>query len=190
MRLNSMQNLYVDSLKDLYSAENQLARALPKMAEAASNQQLQQAFQTHLEETKGQIEMLRQIFEGLGESPSGEKCKGMEGLLAEGEEIIEKRSGDADVKDAALIGAAQKCEHYEISGYGTARTFAQMLGFKDAVDTLSKILDQEARTDELLTQIATGQGSSVAVNEEAMQSSGNQNGGQNRTQNSRSQSRK
>jgi len=170
MRLNSMQNLYIDCLKDMYSAENQLARALPKMAEAASNEQLQQAFQQHLEETKGQIEMLRQIFQELGESPSGEKCKGMEGLLAEGEEILTKRTGDETIKDAALIGAAQKVEHYEIAGYGTARTFAQMLGFNDAAQKIEQILEQEKRTDELLTQIATGQGAGQSVNQEAMQS--------------------
>jgi ferritin-like metal-binding protein YciE len=175
MRLNSFENLYADQLNDLYSAETQLIDALPKMAEAASTPELQQAFSKHLEQTKGHAETVSRLLEAIGEKAgSGEKCKGMEGLLKEGKEVIEKR-GDAAVKDAALISAAQRVEHYEISGYGTARTFAMQLGHKDAVNRLQEILNEESDTDKLLTQIATGEGGAeVAINQEAASHNGAQ----------------
>ncbi len=172
MRLNNFENLYVDQLNDLYSAENQLIEALPKMAEAATTPQLREAFSMHLEQTKGHAQTVGQLLEALGEKAGGEKCKGMEGLLKEGKEIIEKR-GDAAVKDAALISAAQRVEHYEIAGYGTARTFALQLGYNDAVNRLQEILNEESATDERLTQIATGEGGAkVAINRAAAGANG------------------
>lgn len=174
MRLNTFENLYADQLNDLYSAEQQLIEALPKMAEAASTPELQGAFMTHLEQTKQHAETVKQLLSSIGESAGGEKCKGMEGLLKEGKEILEKR-GDPAVKDAALIAAAQRVEHYEISGYGTARTFAMQLGYNNAVNRLQEILNEESDTDELLTQLATGEGGvQVAVNQEAASQDGNQ----------------
>lgn len=167
MRLNSFENMFVDQLQDLYSAERQLVSALPKLADAASTPELKRAFEHHLEETKGHVKTLEEILRGLGEKAGGMKCKGMEGLLVEGAEVAEKR-GDAAVKDAALIAAAQKCEHYEISGYGTARTFANQLGYSKAVDMLQNTLEQESKTNETLTAIATGQGSPVAINAKAV----------------------
>jgi ferritin-like metal-binding protein YciE len=173
MRLNTFENLYADQLVDLYSAEHQLIQALPKMAEAASTPELKDAFTKHLEQTKQHAETVKQLLSAIGESGS-EKCKGMEGLLKEGQEIIEKR-GDPAVKDAALIAAAQRVEHYEIAGYGTARTFALQLGYNDAVNRLQEILNQEAQTDELLTRLATGEGGAqVAVNQEAAMQNGSQ----------------
>jgi ferritin-like metal-binding protein YciE len=171
MRLNNFENLYADQLNDLYSAETQLIAALPKMAEAATTPELKQAFTQHLEETKNHAEIVKQLLSAVGEKAGGEKCKGMEGLLKEGEEVLEKRGDDA-VKDAALIASAQRVEHYEIAGYGTARTFAMQLGHNDAVNRLQEILNQESMTDELLTKIATGEGgASVAVNQEAANNS-------------------
>jgi ferritin-like metal-binding protein YciE len=167
MALNSFDDLFVEDLRDLYSAEKQLVKALPKMAEAASTAELKNAFTMHLDQTKGHVARLERIFERMNQKPTGKTCKAMEGLIAEGEEIISMR-GDAKVKDAALIGAAQKVEHYEIAGYGTARTYAQELGMDDAVDILQQTLDEESNTNEMLTQIATGRGAKVAVNEEAM----------------------
>lgn len=167
MRLNTFENLYADQLNDLYSAETQLIEALPKMAEAASTPELQEAFTKHLEQTRGHAETLSQLLSAIGEKAGGEKCKGMEGLLKEGKEVLDKR-GDNDVKDAALIAAAQRVEHYEIAGYGTARTFALQLGYNDAVNRLQEILNEESDTDERLTQIATGEGGAeVAINQEA-----------------------
>lgn len=175
MRLNSFENLYADQLNDLFSAESQLIEALPKMAEAASTPELQEAFTKHLEETKNHAEIVSQLLSAIGEKAGGEKCKGMEGLLKEGKEVLDKR-GDPAVKDAALIAAAQRVEHYEIAGYGTARTFALQLGNNNAVNRLQEILNQESATDELLTKLATGEGGmGVAVNQEAAsQSNGSQ----------------
>jgi ferritin-like metal-binding protein YciE len=171
MRLNSFENLYADQLNDLYSAEQQLIQALPKMAEAASTPELQQAFTKHLEETKGHAEMVSQLLSAIGEKAGGEKCKGMEGLLKEGDEVVNKRGDDA-VKDAALIAAAQRVEHYEIAGYGTARAFALQLGHNSAANRLQEILNQESDANELLTRIATGEGGvEVAVNQEAASNS-------------------
>jgi ferritin-like metal-binding protein YciE len=172
MRLNNFENLFADQLNDLYSAEQQLIQALPKMAEAATTPELKQAFTQHLEETKNHAEVVKQLLSSIGEKAGGEKCKGMEGLLKEGEEVLNKR-GDEAVKDAALIASAQRVEHYEIAGYGTARTFALQLGNNDAVNRLQEILNQESKTDELLTKIATGEGAGVSINQEAATSGSN-----------------
>src|SRR4051812_8807098 len=131
MKLEDLQDLFVDQLKDLYSAENQLAKALPKMAKAATNEELKNAFTTHLEETKGHAERLTQIFEKLGASPRGKKCKAMEGLIEEGKEAMEE-DAEPEVMDAALIAAAQRVEHYEIAGYGTVRAYAELMGDKES----------------------------------------------------------
>jgi ferritin-like metal-binding protein YciE len=155
MAMDSLKDLYVDELKDLYNAENQLVKALPKMAKKASAPELKRAFQNHLEQTKVHVERLEKIFKGLGEKPSGKTCKAMKGLVEEGKEIIEE-DGDDSVLDAALIGAAQKVEHYEIASYGTARTFASLLGEADAVTILQQTLDEEAATDKKLTALAEG----------------------------------
>ena len=153
MSMDSLKKLYVDELKDLYSAETQLVKALPKMAKKASAPELKQAFQDHLEETKGHVERLEEIFQELEEKPTGKTCKGMKGLIEEGEEVIDE-DGDEAVLDAALIGAAQRVEHYEIAGYGVARTFATHLGEDDAADLLQQTLDEEGEADKKLTSIA------------------------------------
>ena len=153
MRLDSLENLLVHELKDLLSAEKQLVKALPKMAKGASSEALAAAFEEHLEETKVHVERLEQIFSGLGKAARAEHCKAMEGLIEEGAELLEEE-GTAVVKDTALIGAAQRVEHYEISAYGTARTLAEFLGQKKAVKLLQQTLDEEKATDEKLTELA------------------------------------
>lgn len=130
-----LQELYVDELKDLHNAENQLVKALPKMAKAASSEKLRAGFEEHLQQTKGHVSRLEQIFESLGESPKGKKCKGMEGLVEEGSEIIDEDLEDG-VKDAGLIGAAQRVEHYEIAAYGTVKAFAETLGHSEHASLL------------------------------------------------------
>jgi len=155
MKIQSLHDLYVEELKDLYSAENQLVKALPKMAKAANSESLKAGFQEHLEVTKQHVERLDQIFDKLGKSPRGKKCVAMEGLIEEGSEIIShKKEMDPSVLDAALIGAAQKVEHYEIAGYGTVRTFAKLLGEDEAAELLQETLNEEAETDEKLTALA------------------------------------
>jgi ferritin-like metal-binding protein YciE len=153
MKLKTLQALYVDELKDLYSAENQLLKALPKMAKAATAPELKEAFENHLEETRGQVERLETIFEELDVSPKGKKCKAMEGLVEEGSEMI-KEEAEPTVKDAGLIAAAQRVEHYEMAGYGTVRTFATLLGYEKAAKLLQETLDEEAGADEKLTELA------------------------------------
>ena len=153
MKLDSLQKLYIEELRDLYNAENQLVKALPKMAKHASHQELKRAFEDHLEQTKEHVERLDEIFKRLEERPTGKTCKGMKGLIEEGSEILEK-DGDASVLDAALIGAAQRVEHYEIAGYGTVRTFANMLGENEATELLQQTLDEEGEADKLLTELA------------------------------------
>jgi ferritin-like metal-binding protein YciE len=165
MSMDSLMDLYVDELKDLYNAENQLLKALPKMAKKASSPDLKRAFQEHLGQTERQVNRLEKIFKGLGEKPTGKTCKAMKGLVEEGKEIIEE-NGDESVLDAALIGAAQKVEHYEIAGYGTARTFASMLGEEEAVTALQQTLDEEAATDKKLTALAEGMVNVEASNAE------------------------
>ena len=152
-KLSSPRDLLIHELKDLYSAENQLAKALPRMAKAATSEQLKQAFQTHLQQTEEQIRRLEKIGKQLDETLKGKKCKAMEGLVEEGKEILEE-DGDETVLDLALIGAAQKVEHYEIASYGTARTLAELLGEDQIATILQETLDEEGETDKLLTEIA------------------------------------
>ena len=153
MELDTLKDLYVAELKDLYSAEKQLVKALPKMAKAANDPELQQAFRTHLKETTQHVERLEQICRELGVSPRGKKCVGMEGLIEEGSELI-KEDPDPDVLDAGLINKAQHVEHYEMAGYGTVRTYARTLGFESQAELLQQTLDEEGRTDHLLTELA------------------------------------
>jgi ferritin-like metal-binding protein YciE len=150
-----LEKLFIEQLKDIYSAETQLVSALPKMAKAASTPELQAAFNMHLDETRNQVQRLEQLFEGMDASPRGKKCKGMEGLIEEGNELIkEKADYDADTLDAGLIAAAQKVEHYEISAYGTVRAFAEQLGRQEAVEVLNQTLDEEYAADRKLSTIA------------------------------------
>lgn len=153
MELETLKDLYIHELKDLYSAEKQLVKALPKMAKAASNEKLAAGFTTHLEETKEHAARLEKILKDLGQSTRGPKCKGMEGLVAEGQEMIEEEA-DEEVRDAGLIAAAQRVEHYEIAGYGCARTYAELLGEKAAAKVLQQTLDEEGSTDKKLTELA------------------------------------
>jgi ferritin-like metal-binding protein YciE len=153
MELNSLRDLYIDELKDLWSAEKQLVKALPKMAKAANDPELSKAFLTHLRQTEQQVKRLEQIFEELGESPRGKKCVGMEGLIEEGQELI-KEKPEPEVLDAGLISKAQHVEHYEIAGYGTVRTYAQLLGADRQAQLLQQTLDEEGEADKLLTQLA------------------------------------
>jgi ferritin-like metal-binding protein YciE len=151
--LSTPRDLLINELKDLYSAETQLIRALPKMAKAATASELQEAFETHLEETKEHARRLEEIMANLDESPRGKKCVAMEGLIEEGKEVLEE-DADPSILDLALIGAAQKVEHYEIAGYGTARTLAELAGETKTAKVLQKTLDEEGKTDKLLTSIA------------------------------------
>jgi ferritin-like metal-binding protein YciE len=153
MKMETLQELYVEQLKDIYDAENQLMKALPKMAKEATNEELKAAFEHHLEQTEEQISRLDRIFEELGEKAKGHKCKAMAGLVEEGKELMEE-DADEDVMDAGLICAAQKIEHYEIATYGCLRTYAEMLGFDEQADLLQETLDEEKDTDENLTELA------------------------------------
>ena len=153
MKLASLEDLFVHELKDLLSAEKQLVKALPKMAKGANSPALQAAFEEHLEQTKGHVERLEKIFSILDKSPRAEHCKAMEGLVQEGADLLEEE-GAAMVKDAALIGAAQRVEHYEIAAYGTTRTLAELLGQNEAAKLLQQTLDEEKATDEKLTELA------------------------------------
>ena len=153
MQKGSLRQLYVDELKDLYSAETQMVKALPKMAKTASNDELRQAFEEHLRQTSEHVSRLEQIFEELDEKPTGKKCLGMEGLVKEGAEAMGEDYGD-DVKDAAIIGASQRVEHYEMAGYGTVRAFAELLGESEHVSLLEQTLQEEKQADEKLTQLA------------------------------------
>jgi ferritin-like metal-binding protein YciE len=162
MDIDSLQKLFVHELKDLYSAENQILEALPKMAEKASNPELRQAFERHHRQTEEQVRRLDRIFDSLEHQPGDHKCRGMEGLIEEGEEVMKEAESDA-VRDAGMIAAAQRVEHYEIAAYGTARTYARKLGNEDAAELLQQTLDEEGETDKRLTMLAEGQ-----VNREAM----------------------
>ena len=153
MKLESLHDLFVNELKELYNAEVQITKALPKMAKAAAAEDLRAAFEEHLKQTEHQIERLETIFQQLDESPKGKKCKAMTGLIEEGKEMLET-DGDEAAKDAGLIAAAQKVEHYEIAGYGTVRTYARMLGHEEAANLLQETLNEEAATDEKLTELA------------------------------------
>ncbi len=153
MKLENLRDLFVDELKDLYSAENQLLKALPKMAKAATSADLKRAFESHLKETLGQVERLEQVFASLDVSPKGKKCKAMQGLVEEGAEMM-KEDAEPDVMDAGLIAAAQRVEHYEMAGYGCVHNYAQLLGETKAATLLQKTLDEEGAADKKLTQLA------------------------------------
>lgn len=153
MANEGLKQLYIDELKDLYSAENQLVKALPKMAKAASSDELRRGFEEHLEQTRGHVQRLETIFKSLDESPKGKKCAGMEGLVKEGSEVMEEDFEGA-LMDAALIGAAQRVEHYEIAAYGTTSEFAKILGESEHVSLLQETLQEEKETDEKLTELA------------------------------------
>lgn len=153
MALESLHDLYVEELRDLYNAENQLLKALPKMAKAASDDSLRAAFEEHLAVTRGQVDRLDRIFKALGTRATGKKCVAMEGLIEEGKELMEKDAEPA-VLDAALIAAAQKVEHYEMAGYGCVRTYARLLGYGDAAELLQETLNEEGEADKALTELA------------------------------------
>ena len=153
MKANSLQELFVEELKDLYDAENQLIKALPKMIDAASSEELQNALTEHLEITREQAKRIEQIFQNMGEKLKAEKCKGMEGVIKEGADIVSEDM-DEDVKDAAIISAAQRVEHYEMAGYGTVRTWANLLGENEAEELLQQTLDEEKEADEKLSELA------------------------------------
>ena len=153
MKLKTLEDLFIHELKDLYSAENQLVKALPKMAKAATNEDLKAGFEEHLEQTRNHVARLEEIAESRGCKLTGHKCKAMEGLIEEGAELIDEDAEDS-VRDAGLIGAAQRVEHYEIAGYGTARALALCLGYDDAAEILGETLDEEKATDEKLSELA------------------------------------
>jgi ferritin-like metal-binding protein YciE len=152
MGLDSLDKLFLEELRDIYNGEKQIVRALPKMAKAAESAELQQAFTKHLKETEAQVQRLERIFQELGESVRGKQCKGLQGILEEGKEILEKDSDEA-VLDAALIAAAQKVEHYEMASYGCLRTYAQLLGYTEAVRLLEQTLAEEGAADKKLTEL-------------------------------------
>jgi ferritin-like metal-binding protein YciE len=168
MKLDSLEELYVEELRDLYNAEHQILKALPKMAKAASSREREKGFVEHLQQTKGQVDRLDQIFADLGKSTKGKKCEAMEGLLKEGAELL-GADAEPSVLDAALIAAAQRVEHYEIAGYGCVRTYAKLLGHNEASKLLQQTLDEEKRTDEKLTELAVG-----SINTEAAEPEGSQ----------------
>lgn len=161
-KMKSLEDFFVDALKDIYSAEKQLIKALPKMASAASNEELSQAFTGHLAETEGQIKRLDKISKILGKSLSGKKCKAMEGLVEEGKEVLEEDCTD-EVRDVALISAAQKVEHYEIAAYGCLKTYARLLEYTDIEELLEESEEEESAADETLTSLAGG------INAEALE---------------------
>ena len=166
METNRLKHLYVEELKDLYSAETQLVKALPKMAKAATSEDLRAGFEEHFEQTKGHVSRLEEIFKALGESPKGKKCKGMEGLIKEGGEMIEEDPAPEEL-DAGLISAAQRVEHYEIAGYGCVATYAKLLRENDAEALLRQTLDEEKETDEKLTELASSINLEAAGSEES-----------------------
>ena len=154
MKANSLRELFVEQLKDLYDAEHQLIKALPKIAKACSSEELGNAFEEHLAKTQRHARRIEQVFEAMGHPAKAQKCKGMEGLIKEGSEIIKEDDIEDEVKDAALIAAAQRVEHYEIAGYGTVRTYANLLGESEAADLLQQTLEEEKEADQTLNQIA------------------------------------
>ena len=153
MKLDTLKTLYIDELRDLYNAENQLLKALPKMAKGASSEDLKDAFEKHLEQTRSHVERLEEVFQEIGETPKGKTCKAMKGLIEEGSEIL-KEDGEESVIDAGIIVAAQKVEHYESASYGSVRTFAQLLGKDRSAELLQTTLDEESETNETLNQLA------------------------------------
>jgi len=169
MQKDSLRQLYVNELKDLYNAETQLVKALPKMAKASSSAELRQGFEEHLRQTSEQVSRLEQIFEMLGEKATGKKCLGMEGLVKEGAETMSEDYHGA-LMDAAIIGAAQRVEYYEIAGYGTVRAFAELLGENEHVSLLEQTLEEEKQTDEKLSQLAEEINSQAGQGEEETES--------------------
>lgn len=153
MSVDSMEKLFVDELRDLYSAETQITKALPKLAKAASSEELRSAFEHHLRETEGHVQRLEQIFEMIGESPKGETCEGIKGIIEEGEKTM-KASKEGPVRDEVLISGAQRVEHYEMAAYGTARTYAERMGQKQMAEILDKTLAEEKAADKKLTEIS------------------------------------
>jgi ferritin-like metal-binding protein YciE len=166
MNLKSLHDVYVHELKDLYSAEKQITEALPNMVEAASDKSLKDAFSHHLQQTQTHLQRVQQILDEMDVNPGNVKCEGMQGLLKEGASVI-KTAGSRAAKDAALISAAQRVEHYEMAAYGSARTYANILGYNDAANTLQKTLDEEGAADKKLTKLAEGGFLSDGINEEA-----------------------
>jgi len=163
MKVDDLKKLLTSEMKDLYSAERQLVEALPKMAKNASSPQLKQAFENHLRVTQKQAQRIEKMFDYLEGSPSGKRCVGMEGLIKEGEEIL-KEVSDPETRDAGLIGAAQKVEHYEIASYGTARAHAEVLGYREVASLIQQTLDEEGETNKVLTQLAES-----GINQQARQ---------------------
>lgn len=169
MKLKTLHDVYVHGLKDIYSAEKQIIEALPKMINQARDADLQKAFSDHLEQSQTHLEHVSRLLSALNVNPGNVKCEGMEGLIKEGEEVT-KTAGSPAAKDAALIAAAQRVEHYEMAAYGCCRTYARLLGYDDAADTLQTILDQEGDTDQHLTKLAEGGFLTEGINQEAMSS--------------------
>ena len=181
MESNALKKLYIDELQDLYSAENQLVKALPKMAKAAGSEDLRVAFEEHLEQTREHVTRLDKIFQELEENPKGKKCRGMEGLIEEGSEMIDK-DREPEELDAGLIAAAQRVEHYEIAGYGCVRTYANLLGESEAASLLEQTLAEEKETDEKLTELAeqinvVAQETAESVSEESAREPGARSSG-------------
>jgi ferritin-like metal-binding protein YciE len=163
MHMETLQDLFVDQLRDLYNAENQLVKALPKMAKSADSEELKTAFEEHLEETKGHVERIEQIFERIGAKPGGKTCKAMKGLVEEGSEMM-REDAEPPVMDAGLIAAAQRVEHYEMAGYGCVVNYAKLLGDEEAADLLQETLQEEMAADKKLTRLAES-----GINKRAMQ---------------------
>lgn len=162
MSIDNLQDLMTEELRDMYHAETQLVKALPKMAQTASTPALKQAFENHLKQTQHQVERIETIFDRLGGSPKGKRCKGMEGILEEGEEVLEEE-GPAGVIDAALIAAAQRVEHYEIAAYGCIRSYAEVLGLDEVADLVEQSLDEEEAADKLLSELAESEINGLAL---------------------------
>ncbi len=154
MQQSALKELYVDELRDLYDAEGQLTKALPKMAKAATSDELRAGFENHLEQTKGHVQRLEEIFQALGEKPTGKKCKGMQGLIAEGKEVMQDEDLEGEALDAGLVSAAQRVEHYEIAAYGCVRSYANLLGDTQAASLLEATLQEEKDTDKKLTELS------------------------------------
>jgi ferritin-like metal-binding protein YciE len=174
-KVATMEDLFLDQIRDLYDAEKQLTKALPKMAKSASSDELRKAIQDHLRETENQVERLDRVFDMIEQKATGKKCAAMTGLIKEGEEVVAS-TDDSAVRDAGIIAAAQRVEHYEMSGYGSARTFAQMLGHDEAASLLQETLNEEKNADHKLNEIAESQ-----INEQAMSGTGGMSPGSART---------
>ncbi len=182
MAMHTLEDLYVDHLKDIYNAEHQITKALPRMVKKVASPELRNALENHLEQTETQIERLEQVFQRMEKSPRGKKCVGMEGLIEEGQEILSEEM-EPMLRDTAIIGAAQKVEHYEISAYGTLIAFARLLGDEEAVRLFKESLNEESQADELLTKVAES-----GINQSALHGMGeSQQGGQQRQRSGQTQ---